>query len=644
MFSRQPGARKAFVLATLLALLPIALILLTTLTGQLLRENGTTIFAQRKTKAFYLCQSGLAAAQRLFCWNAYRGHTHESDGTTITNPASADFLSIFDFPDHSWDSSNGTYRWSWNSSKPLSKSFTRTGGSESYSFKVYMPTPNTYAIECEAEVDGQISRQRVGGTVENPFGYTTFDNGDCNDYTLAEDVSIKGKLHANGDLFVRPWQTVGLNIDLHNIPVIGSISLPLVKPSNANYNFDVDAMTSGAKIYRHRDLHGQPDVGGSLMISSSGLGLASTAMPGGTQGVAFDSDNPNWRPGQTPANQPDALTRYKGAVLDKELGAKRQDISFLRAFESGGYYDDRAQLHIKSNSNYGWMSNKTFYNQNENRQVTVKEIDVAQMVNSGNFPANGIIHSDVPVRLTNGQNISKKFTLASTATIYTKGDFNVDDPNGNGSAQSVALMTTDRVYHLTSSFSDAKSNVYPYPDPVATQALIDSQGLAALPALQAALPLLAPATDSDSVLEVNAAIVDGAPADDILPWNPKSALNTGQNIYRSDGTNTGVRHLSVPSDPAHIHFAYPTGGDYLENLQGLTIKSKGPRVHMQTAKMAAMDNANLAANPNLTPWIYQTCFLPADKRVFEADPKLALPNTEPPGSFRACRQLFWKVL
>ena len=238
----------------------------------------------------------------------------------------------------------------------------------------------------------------------------------------------------------------------------------------------------------------------------------------------------------------------------------------------------------------------------------------------------------------------EKFTFASTATIYTKGDFNVDDPSGAGPAQSVALMTTDRVYHVTQGFNDNKSAIYPYPDPAAAQAVINSGNLGAMMQLNSALPLMDPAQDSGNVLEVNAAVVDGAPANDVLAWNPKSSVNQGQNVKRSDGTDTGVRHVAVPSDPSHIHFAYPTGGDYLENLQNLTIKSKGPRVHMQTAKMAAMDNTNLAANPKLTPWIFQTCFLPAKQRVFEADPKLALPNTEPPGSIRACRQLFWKVL
>jgi hypothetical protein len=655
MFRKKLG-RRAFVLATMLALIPIALIIMGTLTTQLFRESGMTITTQRKTKAFYLAQSGLTAAYTLFSWNVYRGHTHESDGTTLTSKApGSDFLEQFGFPGHSLDS-DGYYRWEWNPGQPLNQSFFRSHGAEMYRFKVYLPTPSTFVLYCEAQVDGQTSRQQIGGVLDNPFGYVTFDNGDCNDYTLAEDIKLTGKLHANGDLFVRPMKTEGYQIAL-NIPstvVTLAAGLPstkflnLVNKANADYQFDVQSLTSSKKIYRHRDIHGEPDTGGTLMIASSTSSppLSATEMPGGVKGVAFDSDNPDWRPGQPSPSQTDAVTRYHGVVADQNLGSKRRDITFAKAFESGGYYDTQAKLKITSTTaSSTWCAPLKFFNQNENREVTGKEIDVAGLVASGDFPSNGIIYSDVPVRLVNGANVDKKLTVASSSTIYTKGDFN------KGASQSVALMTTDRVYHLTSSFKDDASYNNPFIDPKKLQADLNSltgksipDQITLLKDLEKKLKALDPAQDSDSELEVNAAIVDGAPADDLAAWKSGSSYNSGQGLMRDDGTYTGVRKVQFPVADDRLHFAYAQGGDYLENLQSLKLKFKGPRVHMQTAKMAAIDNSNLSSDPHLTPWAVQTCYLPAKERKFEADPKLALPGQEPPGALRACRRLYWKTL
>ncbi len=448
--SKKRLPRRAFVLATMLALIPIALIIMGTLTTQLFRESGMTISTQRKTKAFYLAQSGLTAAYTLYSWNVYRGHTHESDGATPTvNAPGNDFLQAFGFPGHSLDS-DGYYRWEWNPGQPMNQSFFRSHSQEMYRFKVYQPTASTFVLYCEAQVDGQLSRQQIGGVLDNPFGYVTFDNGDSNDYTLAENIDLNGKLHANGDLFIRPMKTDGYEIllNLPNLsvgqklailtadPALASklsalpnpYSLKLVNQADPLYKFDVDSLTSAGKIYRHKDIHGEPDPGGTLRIASASAGLPFTDVPGGVKGVAFDSDNPNWRPGQPNPSQTDAVARFKGVVSDHTLGGKKRDISFSKAFEAGGYYETQAQLKISSSTpNSAWAAPLKFYNQNENREVIGKEINVSSLLASGDFPANGIIYSDVPVRLVGAASITKKLTIASSSTIYTKGDFNKDN-------------------------------------------------------------------------------------------------------------------------------------------------------------------------------------------------------------------------
>ncbi|CAN0426936.1 unnamed protein product, partial [Phaeothamnion confervicola] len=254
------------------------------------------------------------------------------------------------------------------------------------------------------------------------------------------DESISGTIYSRGDLFI-------------------------VKPTNGILNLDVSSLTSAGRIVRYQDALGEPDPGGTVTISSSTNGLAPTVMNGTTQGrtgqgQAYDSYNGQWRP--APSNTNDVVTRFQGNVLDSEVGVTKRELPSGQILQPGGYYDTRASAHIDSSTTsttYPWISDKSFYNQAEDRTVHVKEIDVSVMIQSGNFPANGVIYSQVPVRLVNAAKLNQDLTVASSATIYTKGDFNKDNPDGSGPNQShaAALMTSDRVYNLTDDFSDSGS-------------------------------------------------------------------------------------------------------------------------------------------------------------------------------------------
>ena len=80
--------------------------------------------------------------------------------------------------------------------------------------------------------------------------------------------------------------------------------------------------------------------------------------------------------------------------------------------EIGGYYDQNATLRLRSgdvqldgagNNVSAWLGDvvteTTFYNKSIEMDVTVQELDVEKLRTSGNWPANGLIYSDVPVRL-----------------------------------------------------------------------------------------------------------------------------------------------------------------------------------------------------------------------------------------------------
>ncbi len=73
------------------------------------------------------------------------------------------------------------------------------------------------------------------------------------------------------------------------------------------------------------------------------------------------------------------------------------------------------------------------------------------MIAAGDWPANGLVYCNVPVRLSNADTLASKLMLASTRTIYTMGDFNTKAKKG------ASLMTKQRIYHLSGVWSDAFS-------------------------------------------------------------------------------------------------------------------------------------------------------------------------------------------
>ncbi len=621
---------RGFLLAAMLCLIPAALVMVFTLSGTLIQQSGMTVLAMRKNKAFYLAQAGLATGYQIFGLNNHSGHTHEADGQTQTSTGDVNFLDSYGTPGLVLD--NGWYRWQWNPGDPAAQSYTRSGSYETYRFKVYLPTSGTWKMVCEATVDNVISYQEMGGSIEPVYDYMVFDNGESSDFARAEQHTVTGKIHANGNLYLRPWSTEGFRIDLGLPSPLGIHVVILDKQEPARLNIDATEVSSAKRIVRHKDSLGNPDVGGELHIANSAAGLAPTWMEGKDQGQdgpgnAFDSYHPAWRS--------TAVAKYQGTVTDSELGAKKLTIPRRGALEPNGYYDQRAGLHIDDTTTGAWISEKSFYNQNEAREVTVKELDVAAMVTANQMPSNGVIYSKVPLRLVNAQNLPGKLTVASQATIYTKGDFNKDNPDGSGpdQRQPAALLTTDRIYSLTSSFDDAES--YSYADP--------SNILS--PPSKASDPPLYPG-DDDNVLEVNAARTDGAPTADERAWvnDPTNPFYIpGDFPHPITGNPTGVKHIPDAHDPSSpgLKVAYPAGDDLLENMQNVRFVVKGSITHMRTAKMAKFDNSDAVGDPSITPWVVKSGYIPPKVRDFSQDPKLSSPDNGPPLAPRAARKLFW---
>lgn len=619
---------KGFLLAAMLCIIPVALIMVFTLSGTLLQQSSMTILAMRKNKAFYLGQAALATGYQIFGLNNHTGHTHESDGLTQTNAADVDFLDSYSTPGLTVDS--GWYRWRWNPGDPPALSYSRSGAYETYRFKVFLPAANSWKIVCEATVDNVVSHQEMGGSLAPVYDYMVFDNGESSDFARAEQHLVTGKIHANGNLYLRPWSTEGFRIDLGPPAPLGIHVVILDKQEPARLNIDAASVSSARRIVRHKDGLGNADPGGELQIANSAAGLSPTWMEGKDQGQigpgnAFDSYHPAWRS--------TAIAKYQGTVTDSELGAKKLTIPRRGALEPGGYYDQRAGLRIDSSTSGAWISDKTFYNQSEAREVTVKELDVAAMISANQMPANGVLYSEVPIRLVNAHSLPGKLTVASQATIYTRGDFNKDNPDGSGSdrRQAAALLTSDRIYNLTSSFDDTRSYTYANPANIAS------------PPAKASDPPLYPG-DDDNVLEINAARTDGAPTADERAWVNDPAnpyFVPGDFPHPITGKPTGVKAIPDAHDPASagLKVAFPAGDDLLENMQQVRLKVRGTITHMRNAKMARYDNSD--ADATITPWIVKSAYIPPKNRDFTQDPKLASMEDGPPLAPRAARKLFW---
>lgn len=83
----------------------------------------------------------------------------------------------------------------------------------------------------------------------------------------------------------------------------------------------------------------------------------------------------------------------------------------------------------------------------------VLEIDLAEMQLANKYPDNGIVYSQVPLRLTNAEQLPRKmanygFTVLGEENIYLKGDYNKDD------WVTSAIITKKRVFTLSDDFND----------------------------------------------------------------------------------------------------------------------------------------------------------------------------------------------
>jgi Tfp pilus assembly protein PilX len=582
---RPLGQRGSVLLISLLLLTVLSLIggtflVLSGTEGRIATNQGLA------AQALYVAESGAQAAYREFAASNFQGRTHNGDGTIATAGllrarAFAGQLVRDDASNNGLQNerNDGWYVWEWNPGD-ATPSLTSAGLAEEFRFA--LRPASTAADEDEYLIDvigsiGQFRRQlQVRGYTEPAFSYALFANGDLSEFVRGQDQAISGKVHANGDMFFRP--------------------------SGTTLTVDSPSITATGRMIRTTDAWGRDMFSGNTVLIKDASGNY-VEMLGGNPGSAMDSDNPDWN-NDTPSDGIDgALELWDGIVKDGSLGAVHVDPPPIETMQVGGYYDSYAAIRLRSgdvqydnsgNDVSAWLGDavteKTFYNQSIDMDVTVQEIDVAKLRTSGNWPANGLIYSDVPVRLVNADEFGGDLTIVANHSVYTKGNIN------SVNKRAVAVISSGRIWHLSNAWSDASSLTHG--DKSARQA-----------------------TNGTTV--INAAMVDGRPE------------VHEANFADLDGDGN-------PDDPS-AGDAWANNDQMLESWGGSrTLQKRGSIVHLQFADMA--DNVyNTGIQPGEVAWSKHSAYSPPT-RDYGYDPSLAGLAGQPPFAPLVSKLFLWQEI
>lgn len=290
------------------------------------------------------------------------------------------------------------------------------------------------------------------------------------------------------------------------------------------------------------------------------------------------------------------------------LGGAYEKPPALESKAEGGYYNQQAGLVITSTTPSGsGINNRTFYNNAEERREHVKELDMSVL----DYPPNGLIYANTPIRLINAHKLKAPLMIVSNSNIYTIGDVNKEFgdkeafDSGTSTKQPLALMSTQRIYHLSASWQDNQN-----------QNRTTSLNQAAKPPLYAG--------DTANVVEINAALLDG------------SILVDEINFVKQHGGQSNPFYTETHSSGVN---AWPNSDDLLERWgNGVTLKKRGSIIHLENPNMAEFDNSD--AGPRVTAWVRRTHYSPPH-RDYGYDPMFSDPTRLPPFSPLVSRQNYW---
>jgi hypothetical protein len=304
-------------------------------------------------------------------------------------------------------------------------------------------------------------RQEVEAQFIGVFQFAIFYNSDDLEILPGKPMTILGPVHCNYDMYTAAEES-------------GSLS------------FDSIVTCVGDIFHRRKD--DDRDLLGTVQVRDGDGVYREMLNPDGTW---LDSEHPDWLvesqtrwdgkvasaahqvsalqlPLATPERPRDLVAQGQPDDTPEIQAMKyyyRADLSIIDgvAYDKHGYSVDLRYYQVDEDGDeilVNPVSRKEFYNFREGTTVSVTEVDIAKLVESGKSPANGILYvSDQrsgaskqdAVRLVNGEELpAQGLTVATDRPLYIWGDYNTVDKRP-------ASVVCDAINILSNNWKDDRS-------------------------------------------------------------------------------------------------------------------------------------------------------------------------------------------
>jgi len=627
-FFKDIFKEKGIALFTVLSFVPVFLLLLGCIVKETIGESYFLLREKRSEQVFYLTEAGADMAYSIFGSNNFGRYTHENENSKYEDNDPL-FTGIPSYPGFSRIQGgiyDGWISWKWEPGDPYSSMLGSSYGEE-FMFQIY-PEGSDFIIKSIGKISygGNLAKSIImRGARTNLLDYTIFDNQDLSEFVRGPNQTVYGKVHANGNLYMRP----------------SGSTLKIKRDSN-----NLISITCARSIIASQDAWERPWQSGSHIYIDNNNGNE-VELIGGAEGTAYDHNHTQWAE-NIPDNNTGSLDRWGGTVKDSATGAQTINVPNFKSFTEEGYYDEKSRtagLRITGNGVEYFNGSTTipsvvqnavitpqervtaggstsFWNENEGRSETVIDIDIKKMLDpdgNGNssdkiWPDNGIIYANTPVRIINGEELPGPATIVSPYNVYVKSDFNMELPtqadyNSHTSNQSytkkqpAAICSTSRVYFLSGSWKDSEH-------PSGTRVLKYAND-----------PKKTGYTnDLNNLVEVNGALIDGTPTVDERYY--RKEWGGSINPYYNNNQNNQWQNVD----------------DLLEDWgTSRTLKKRGSIIHLQNSTMSDWNNSN--AGSGIAAWVTGAQYNPP-YRDYGPDPSLA--TNHPPEFPRGAQITSWQ--
>lgn len=316
------------IMVFVLMLMPICIILGSVMISNIMSEKHNLRYEKAKGQSFYLAETGLNAAYYAFSATNFSSYTHtkandDSDpddaGTQVssgsTDPTPLTLTSGLTNNIPFKQESDGWYAFRWDpKTDELKDSLTHSGQQEIIRFRVtrtyYAPSvangrETAWEIVCEATLGTTKKTHRLSGQLEGIATHAIFDAGNLNEFIRGANQNIYGKVHANGDIYLKPSGTTL------------TVETGTTDPS----------FTTAGRFWYGKDATGRTNMGTVKVGADSGSIH--------TWPSKLDSASANWAT--------DVTSLWNDIVKDSALGATVKGVPPVQSFKPDGYYANTAE-------------------------------------------------------------------------------------------------------------------------------------------------------------------------------------------------------------------------------------------------------------------------------------------------------------